>query len=142
MKIAEKVIEERIEILNSYIQKNENSNDPTILMNMSSAIYTKDLFEKLNKSIIENNYEEISELLPDTILRLIQRNKELLEKYDNIILNLNDQDKNEYQKVKEDVLSYLKEYEEALNEIQTLVENTKNIDYLHDYYYNNEEEDV
>lgn len=108
METAKKVIQERIDILNQYLEKNKDSNDTAILMNIGNAMNTKELFERLKKSIEDKDIAEINILIPETIGKLIERNTDSLEKQTE-------------EAIKIAITKYIEEYQQALGEIIELI---------------------
>ena len=104
--VSSKVINDRIEILNSFIAKTAFSNEGSDKYHRDEAVRAKDLFEKLklaiekyaelyNKEtpgdsdalILEALTDNIKELAGSTMVPLVERNKQTIETYKQQIFN-------------------------------------------------------
>ena len=157
MKTAIKVINDRIKILETYLEDTKEKTDDSIQLNRSVSIHAKDMFLELRETIENYNQllssgvnnedlcDKIKELVGSTMVPLVERNKQIIDSYKQMMFSLyqkseeikakgndiNDADKKElndinialidYDKAKKDVQEYLDEYEAALEEIKELV---------------------
>lgn len=94
---ASKVINDRISILNSFIEKVANSSEPSDIHHKNEAIKAKDLFVQLqvaleehanlkNSGVADPNImselnDRIKELASSTMIPLVERNKQNLDNY-------------------------------------------------------------
>lgn len=100
MKTAKKVINDRIAILDSFLEKTKDSTEPAVNMNRGNALQAKGLFSQLSLALEEysnllnvgvNNEdltEKIKELVGQTMSPLVERNKEVISSYKKMIYNL------------------------------------------------------
>ena len=160
MKTANKVIDDRIAILDAFLEKTKDSSEPAIQINRGSALHAKGLFGQLKLAIEEhanllnvgvNNEdltEKIKELAGQTMVPLVERNKQIVDSYKQMIFNLHQRgeeikktgnlnsDANgplkaelngvqetmlQYDIAKKETKDYLEEYETALEEIKEFV---------------------
>lgn len=157
MKTAIKVINDRIKILETYLEDTKEKTDDSIQLNRSVSIHAKEMFLELRETIENYNQllssgvnnedlcDKIKELVGSTMVPLVERNKQIIDSYKQMMFSLyqkseeikakgndiSDADKKElndinialidYDKAKKDVQEYLDEYEAALEEIKELV---------------------
>ena len=100
MKTANKVIDDRIAILDSFLEKTKDDSEPGVQMNRGNATLAKGLFSQLKSAIEEhttllnagvNNEDltdKIRELVSQTMSPLIERNKQIIDSYKQKKFNL------------------------------------------------------
>lgn len=100
MKIANKVIDDRIAILDGFIEKSKDNPEPVIQINVTDAREAKGLFVQLKLAIEEHTnllngglndkdlVEKIKELVSVTMVQMVDRNKQMVEGYKQKIYNL------------------------------------------------------
>ncbi len=97
MTTASKVINDRLLILNNFIEKTANSTEPSDIHHRGEALRAKELFSQLQLAIEEhinltNNgatdpeimlelTDKIKELAGSTMIPLVERNKEIIDNY-------------------------------------------------------------
>lgn len=93
MKTANKVIDDRIVILDNFLEKTKDSTEPGVQMNRGNANLAKGLFNQLKLAIEEhtnllnagvNNedlVDKIKELVGQTMSPLVERNKQVIDSY-------------------------------------------------------------
>lgn len=162
MKTATKVIIDRISILEKYLKDTNDDDSPDSRRSRGKALWAKNLFAELLDVV--NRYTEflrsgvnnedladkIRELLGQTMIPLVERNKEMISSYKRMIFEFSEKGEAikkkgqgiqdyvmpnsdreeisylntmmiEYDKVKKDTIEYLEEYETGLEEIKELV---------------------
>ena len=105
MKTANKVINDRITILDNFINKTADSKAPADKYHRSEAIKAKDLFSQLklaleeytnlsnggaDSNILSELVDKITELSSMTMVPLVERNKQSLDNYKHIIFNFSE----------------------------------------------------
>ena len=149
MKTAQKVIKDRIEILDNVFEKTKNNTSDQANMAKEQIIKVRGLFDNLQKTIdgylslrengqhSEDYSEAIKELTGQTIIPLIERSNEQIESFKEMEealrykLNETDIPEEELKKVRESLFFYKeaiestvnfsKEYQVALEEIKELL---------------------
>ena len=162
MKTANKVIDDRIVILDSFLEKTKDSTEPGVQMNRGNALHAKGLFGQLKLAIQEHTNllnvgvdnedltEKIKELAGQTMVPLVERNKQMVDSYKQMIFNLHQRGEEikkigredikkignvelkaelngieetmiQYDIAKKETKDYLEEYETALEEIKEFV---------------------
>lgn len=162
MKTAIKVISDRISILDKYLADTNDDDSPDSRRSRGKALWAKNLFCELLdvvnryteflKSGVNNEdlADKIRELLGQTMIPLVERNKEMISSYKRMIFEFSEKGEAikkkgqgiqdyvmpnsdreeisylntmmiEYDKVKKDTIEYLEEYETGLEEIKELV---------------------
>lgn len=97
MTTASKVINDRLLILNNFIEKTANSTEPSDLHHRGEAIHAKELFSQLQLAIEEHTNltnggatdpeimleltDKIKELAGSTMIPLVERNKQIIDNY-------------------------------------------------------------
>jgi hypothetical protein len=96
MTTASKVINDRLLILNNFIEKTTNSTEPSDLHHRREALRAKELFSQLQLAIEEHTNlkngatdpeimleltDKIKELAGSTMIPLVERNKEIIDNY-------------------------------------------------------------
>ena len=157
MKIATalRVINERINILQKYLDKTQESKDDKEHKNRNLAHYANvmmvellECLENYSKSPDEQTLEKIKELTGNTIVPLIDRNKQTVDSYNQMMYSLHEKAEEikakgelsgaerkelsdintaiiDYNSARQDVKSYLYEYETALDELREFIINAE-----------------
>jgi len=153
MKTAIKVINDRINILQQFIEKNKESKEPGVKVHRDSAVSVMLLFSQLQDAIDEHSrltnagqvneelVDTIKELLSQTMVPLIERNKQIIASYNDMLGVLMDK-RNKlsvgqvgstpelddvsttislYETSKTSTIDFLSEYEVAFEEIKEML---------------------
>jgi hypothetical protein len=100
MEKANKVIDDRIAILDGFIEKSKDNPEPVIQINVTDAREAKGLFVQLKLAIEEHTnllngglndkdlVDKIKELVSVTMFQMVERNKQKVEGYKQKIYNL------------------------------------------------------